>query len=113
MRRLSELRGNLSQFQMAQKLGLARQTYRNYELGTREPPFKVLIAMANYFNVSVDYLIGNDSALSPDATTNRVFIDDAEERELIRLYRSITREAKDAIIANARTAKLLYPKKDN
>ncbi len=110
MIRLSELRGNLSQVQMAQKLGLARETYRNYETGIREPPLKLLIKMAQYFNVSVDYLLGNDTALNPDTTT-RIFVDDAEERELLILFRSISREAKDAIIANARTAKMLYPKK--
>lgn len=58
MLRLKELRGELTQAQIAEKLNLARETYRNYENGTREPDQKTLSDLADYFNVSVDYLLG-------------------------------------------------------
>lgn len=113
MLRLNELRGDLSQAQMAAKLGLARETYRNYEVGLREPPLEILVRMAQYFNVSVDYLLGNDKAVDTCGNACQMIIDDAEERELIILFRSITREAKDAIMGNARTAHMLYPNDKN
>lgn len=60
MIRLNELRGNKTQAQMAQLLGLPRETYRNYEVGNREPTLSMLIKLADFFSVSVDYLIGRE-----------------------------------------------------
>ena len=66
MIRLKELRGSLTQDQTAKKLGLNRQTYRNYESGVRQPDFETLINIANYYNVSIDYLLGRtESARDP------------------------------------------------
>ena len=60
MNRLKELRGSKTQEKIAKELGLARATYSNYENGSREPDQQTLINMANYFNVSVDYLLGRN-----------------------------------------------------
>lgn len=58
--RLIKLRKNAkcTQAQMAEKLGVARSTYVTYELGTRQPDHKMLVEIADYFGVSVDYLLG-------------------------------------------------------
>lgn len=66
MERLKQLRGDRTQAQMAALLGLARETYRNYETGQREPDQETLIRMARYFEVSVDYLLGVSSDPRPD-----------------------------------------------
>ncbi|WEA52270.1 helix-turn-helix transcriptional regulator [Weissella paramesenteroides] len=60
--RLKELREakGLSQRQLANELGMVRQAYSNYERGEREPRIDVLIKLADYFDVSVDYLIGHE-----------------------------------------------------
>lgn len=44
--------------QAAKELSLPYTTYVNYEKGVREPSSEILIKIANYFGVSVDYLIG-------------------------------------------------------
>ena len=46
-----------TQAQMANLLGITVRGYRNYELGSREPELSILIKLADYFNVSVDYLL--------------------------------------------------------
>ncbi len=51
----------LSQTEMAQKLGIAVTTYRNYENTTREPNYEILVNIANLLDVSVDYLLGNEN----------------------------------------------------
>ena len=58
--RLKELRteNNLTQTQIAAKLGIRQQSYTRYENGTGEPSLDTLIAIAKLFNVSVDYLLG-------------------------------------------------------
>lgn len=60
--RLKELRiiNNLSQNEIAKKVGLTQFTYSNYETGTTEPKIKTLIDLANQYNVSLDYLVGRE-----------------------------------------------------
>jgi transcriptional regulator with XRE-family HTH domain len=48
----------LLQKDIARDIGLALRTYQYYENGEREPTASVLITLANYFNVSIDYLVG-------------------------------------------------------
>lgn len=58
--RLKELRKskNLSQIRLAMELNLNQNTISRYENGEREPGIAELISIADYFDVSVDYLIG-------------------------------------------------------
>lgn len=58
--KLRELRTsqNKSQQDIANILGITRQAYNNYELGYREPGNEMLLKLADYFNVSLDYLFG-------------------------------------------------------
>ena len=50
----------LTQTQLAQKLGVAFSTISMYERGEREPDFETTEAIADFFNVSFDYLLGNE-----------------------------------------------------
>ena len=52
------LRKNLTQAQLAQKLGLTKSVISAYETGLRLPSYDVLIHIAQIFNVSTDYLLG-------------------------------------------------------
>ena len=58
--RIRDLREDkdLSQAQMAKKLNLSQSTYSRYENGILDIPSQVLIALASFHNVSVDYLLG-------------------------------------------------------
>lgn len=64
MNRLKKLRkaNGLTQHQLANELGMIKQTYSNYENEKREPNIATLIKVADYFDVSVDYLIGHEKA---------------------------------------------------
>ena len=65
--RLKERRqaANKTQKEMADFLGITVQSYQRYELGTREPDFKVLVMIAVYFNVATDYLLGRTDEPTP------------------------------------------------
>lgn len=58
--RLKQLRieKKLTQEELAYILKLSRHTITKYESGDREPDFKILTKIADYFNVSTDYLLG-------------------------------------------------------
>ena len=59
-RRIRDLRedADKTQQEIAKATGMWLNTYRNYETGKREPPFDFVIALAKYYNVSLDYLAG-------------------------------------------------------
>ncbi|MBR5192321.1 MAG: helix-turn-helix transcriptional regulator [Clostridia bacterium] len=48
----------ISQLKMAMDLNMNQNSISRYENGQREADYKTLIAFADYFNVSVDYLLG-------------------------------------------------------
>ena len=60
--RLEDLRvdHDLTQQQVADILGCQREVYRRYEKGTRTIPVEFLIQLAEYYNVSIDYLVGRN-----------------------------------------------------
>ena len=53
---------NLTQFQLSQALKIGQATIAGYENGSREPHINSLIAYANFFECSVDYLLGRKAA---------------------------------------------------
>lgn len=57
---LKELRKSkgISQVKLAMELNTSQNTISRYETGEREPGINELIRIADYFNVSVDYLLG-------------------------------------------------------
>lgn len=58
--RLRELRKGrkLSQTALGNEIGVTSKQIQRYELGENDPTLPVLIAIANYFNVSLGYLVG-------------------------------------------------------
>lgn len=53
-------RKKMSQEDMAEFIGITRQGYAKYENDESQPPFKVLIKMADFFDVTVDELLGRE-----------------------------------------------------
>lgn len=51
----------LPQRKISVDLGITQQAYSRYERGDREPDLEMLCKLADYFGVSVDYLIGHES----------------------------------------------------
>ena len=57
--RLKELRKQkgISQLKLSMDLSVNQNTISRYETGEREADYKMLIKIADYFNVSIDYLL--------------------------------------------------------
>lgn len=60
--RLKELRKNkkLTQLEISKIINVSQVGYNNYETERREIPLNSLISLANYYNVSLDYLVGRE-----------------------------------------------------
>lgn len=58
--RFSELRAirNMSYSAIAENIGVSLRAMKYYGSGERQPTLPVLIALADYFDVSLDYLVG-------------------------------------------------------
>lgn len=66
-KRIADLRTDrdLTQQQVADMLQCNRQVYARYERGIREIPVSMLIALAKYYNVSIDYITGQTDTKDP------------------------------------------------
>ena len=58
--RLKDLRedNDITQKQLAEYLHIRQNTYSQYENGQRQVPLDILMKLANYYNVTLDYLVG-------------------------------------------------------
>jgi transcriptional regulator with XRE-family HTH domain len=67
---------NMSQAELAEKLGVSQQTISKYERGTREPDNETLAKLAEIFDCSIDYLLGKTDIRNP----YKDFIEKAKEQ---------------------------------
>jgi len=65
--RIRELRedNDLKQQDLADYLHCSQVAYSRYELGKRDIPTDVLIALADYYNTSTDYILGRTKEIKP------------------------------------------------
>ena len=54
-----------TQKQIAQQLGISQNTYSQYELGILNYPVDALLILADFYGVSVDYLLGRTNRKEP------------------------------------------------
>ena len=92
--RLKKLRQerNLNMRQVAQQLGIPYTTYIGYEKDEREPNSETLVNLADFFNCSVDFLVGRDCNAINDDVLDKVNVID---NDLLEKYGNIY-EAKGA-----------------
>ena len=90
MNRLKDLRlkMGLSQQALADKLNVSQQTICKYENNTNEPNIDMLEAMADIFDVSVDYLIGYSSCAHKVEEVSETALNE-DELAFLEKYRSI------------------------
>ena len=58
--RIQDLRtdADMSQKQISEVLHISQRSYSHYETGSRNIPIEMLIRLANYYETSIDYLVG-------------------------------------------------------
>ena len=89
---------NMTQEEFGKSIGLAKSTYNNYETGVREPKSDFWIAIAQKYNVSIDYLMGleNPQNEAQPAPTNGDGLAEDDKR-VIELLHQLTPENRERV----------------
>ena len=89
---------NMTQEEFGKSIGLAKSTYNNYETGVREPKSDFWIAIAQKYNVSIDYLMGleNPQNENQPAPTNEGELAE-DDRRIIELLHQLTPENRERV----------------
>lgn len=79
------IQSNLTQAQLAAKLGLTKSVISAYENGVRMPSYEVLVAIARIFKVTTDYLLGLEKKYEVDLSG----LTDEEIEALLHLIKAM------------------------
>ena len=98
--RLKELREvrKLSQAKLADALGVRQSTVAMWENGKNKPEFDTLTRIADFFNVSVDDLVGKIETKKAPVESDKGDLP-AMEREFIELFELLPAEKRKTIVA--------------
>ena len=90
-KRLRDLREfkNLKQYEIAGVLNITREAYSLYETGKRQPCYETLCLIADYYRVSVDYLLGRKGA--------DIFICNDEEKRFLMKLRGLDSRGRETL----------------
>ena len=81
---------------MAEILGVSQQTISNYENSDIEPDIELLSRMADYFDTSIDYIVGRVDLRAKNQQGKIVDLAD-NEYELVTQYRALTAKERKCI----------------
>ncbi len=97
MIRIFELRKErgISQREAAKIFGVSQGTFNNWENSNTQPSIEQLISIARFFEVSVDYLIGNADDVG---VINLISTLTPEQREVISLFSALPESARNATL---------------
>lgn len=94
MNRIKELRKerNLTQIQLSEILEIDQTTVSKWELGKAFPDSQTLKKLSAFFDVSIDYLLGNSTYYYPDQLAHADGVKSDEDREVLSLFHALTPE---------------------
>lgn len=114
LNRIIDLLGNSDQKELTDYLNLKKSAFTDWKSGKSNSYRKYLIEIAEYFNVSIDYLVYGktiENTISPDLTENEKKLTNIEEK-LLKDFRSLSQQGQDYIRQQMFMAREVY-KNDN
>jgi transcriptional regulator with XRE-family HTH domain len=95
-------RYHYSQTQLAEKIGVGRSAISMWEIGDREPDFETLEALADIFNVDMDFLTGRKAEKAPTEDGERKVTDEDIKAAFWGGENDLSQEDIDALWEDAR-----------
>lgn len=87
----------LTQQKLADQIGLTQPQIHGYETDAYEPEIAVLKSFANFFDTSIDYLVGNATIRHKIEPVEKFDLNE-EEASLIEKYRKLNKNARSSVI---------------
>jgi len=90
---------NISQIEFSKKIGVSNAVLSRYESGDRKPDYDILQIIADYFEVSTDYLLGRTDipTLTPQEKEEAEFQAFANDPELNVFYKELPESDEEAV----------------
>ena len=101
IKELRKLRG-VTQAELCTAIKIAQPTLSGYEKGLHEPDTETLLKLADFFNVTVDYLLGREDETPVSAHTPTTNEQTEAERELLTLFRELSPYLQDLTLQTVR-----------
>lgn len=80
----------LTQEQLAKMLNMSRSTYAQYEVNRRTPDAETLTMLANFFNVTTDYLFGRTDIPNPDIPNEKIKAAITDDPDLLAFWEELS-----------------------
>ena len=90
-------------------LNMSPEGYGYYENGTRSPSPETILKLADYFDVTTDYLLGRTDEPGPPTGAAKPGLPEDEER-LLGYYRELNEQGKEYVSQTAHLASQVYKK---
>lgn len=99
LKNLKKLRNenNVTQQQLADAISVSQQSINKYENHNIEPDISTLIQIADYFNVTVDYLIGRTGDVCADKSCGSSL--SRTELQIINKIRLLNKKQRDVLVS--------------
>ena len=88
---------NVTQEQLAQNLGVSPQAVSKWENGKTDPSFQSIIPVAEFFNISVDKLLGIEVPMPGAGSIAAKVAKDKDLQELVTDYIALPKEKQEAV----------------
>lgn len=85
----------LTQAELAKRIGITRASLSHYEKNRREPDYETLKRIADFFDVSTDYILGRDKDIETIAAHHEDYEWTQEELEEIELFKEFMRNKRN------------------
>lgn len=103
---LKQLReqNNLTRKKLCDETGISERAYITYEYGQREPKVGVVKKLADFYDVSTDYILERPTAEVPKDPIDEIKMVNETERNLIRKWLSLDEKSREDFIEFLREA---------
>ena len=98
LKRLRKSAGHSNIVELCKILGISQTAYASYESGKRKPSTSQLIMIADYYNVSIDYILGRKSGNPIELIAKQYGMDD-DEKEMLYNYLDLSINERKNIVS--------------
>ena len=91
---------NLKPAQMTRELGISGSSFTDWKKGKGSPSLEIVVKFADYFNVSLDYLVRGEDFKHP-SSDNYLDFSNAREHQCLKKFRKLTPDLQDKLLIYA------------